>query len=338
MKIAATIFALLVAIACASAGESVKIKITDNLDFALALDNPVLMKSGEALDHIPLSVSGKEEKITFSQITRAAFSPAGRSVEISATLAGGPELKGAIADAGEYFIEGTIADGERAGNRARFPLNDVRLIENAAAVAPQVPAGMPAETEDVLWIASAPAGAEVEVMPLTKDKPPWKGFKKFGPTPIKEKVPPGEYQVRIYPNRQLVERIEEGEVPFENDGWTRAEFEKKTRILESLVYNVTKGSGKPATLIALFQPTGMDLEDFVQTLPAQQVYDFTDRKVEGILLGMHVPKKEVPTILEGLHRGGKVVWTGSNRSLMIELMPGERGWKITKRAPVKVKK
>ena len=335
MKPTAVIIALFITIASALAGDAVIIKITDNLDFTLALENPVLMKSGESLDHIPLAADGKEEKIAFSQIARAELAPMGRSIEINATLAGGRELKSTIADASECFIEGTIAEGERAGNRARFPINEVRIIENEAAAASQALAGMPAPDDDVLWIASAPAGAEIELMPLTKDKPPWKGFKKFGPAPIEAQVPPGEYAVRVYPKRELLENIEEGDIPFEHDGWARAEFEKKTRILESLIYNVTKERGKPTTLIALFQPVGMGLEEFVQTLPPQRAYDFTDRKLEGVLLGLHIPKNELPTIFEGLHRGGKVIWTGARRSIMIELLPGERGWKITQRAPVR---
>jgi len=51
-----------------------------------------------------------------------------------------------------------------------------------------------------------------------------------------------------------------------------------------------------------------------------------------VLLDRGVPETDTGIVLEALHRCGKFVWHGERRSLMVELTPGERGWRIT-RAP-----
>ena len=194
---------------------------------------------------------------------------------------------------------------------------------------------MPAPDQDVLWISSAPLGAEVFAKPFDcKAALVWKDYVRIGRTPLMRELATGKYAIKIHVPDKLATKLRpatklgEDAIPFERDSWGEVTFRKGENVIASVTYTIEKHEGKAATLIALFQRKGLTLDEVVEACPEGYSFNFDDKKLTGTLLYHEVPKADIPKILDALHRGGKIIWHGAKKSLMIELTPGPRGWRI----------
>ncbi len=330
--------------------------ITDAHDFKMKVGSlAFIVKPGEkgaaplSLDHIPLCLeNGKQANLWLAQIEKAEFSPKAKGrIEVRAVLQGeGDVVTGSIENGSKCELAGVIEEGERKGRAVRFPMAEVKSLEvhtryegGGPGALPGNIIPMPGPSEDVLWVSSVPLGAEVYAKPLGgRAAAAWKDYKRLGTTPFISKLPAGEYEVVVSVPSALAAKLRpstklgEDTNPFEPDGWGKLNFRKSENVVESMTYKIVKTAGKPATLIALFQSRGLAFDKVLEGFPPGRNFNFIDKKLEGVLLNKKVPRQEIPPILDALHRGGKVVWHGAEKSLMIELKPGERGWQITQAA------
>jgi len=325
--------------------------ITDTYDFKMKLDAlafKLKLRSGLAgkavtLDHIPLMAGGKRANLWLAQIATAKFKPkAGGQTEVSALLQGeGDMVTGVLHNTSRCFFEGKIAEGGRKGRAVRFPLAEVKALEihtkytGGARLGKGQIIPMPAPNNDVLWISSVPLGAQVFAKPFDcKAALVWKNYVQIGRTPLMRELAPGKYAVKIQVPDKLATKLRpatklgEDAIPFERDSWGEVTFRKGENVVASVTYTLEKREGKAATLIALFQRKGLTLDEVVEACPEGYSFNFNDKKLTGALLFHEVPKADIPKILDALHRGGKIIWHGAKKSLMIELTPGPRGWRI----------
>ena len=338
-----------------AAGRSVSLEatITDTYNFEMRLKD--LTFNGKPppgagtrplkFDHIRLRAGGKFRNLWLAQIATARFLSKGKGrVEVAAVLQGEGDLVGGVVEkATEYFFAGQIAAGVRKGRRVRVPLVEARALEvhtkyegttglgKAATIIP----GMPGAGQDVLWVSSVPLGAVIHVKPF--DCPAaqvWKEYLHFGKTPLMRELGPGKYAVKVRVPGTLAgvlrpsTKLGEGSIPFENDYWGEAAFRQGENVLESVTYTVIKREGKAAVLIALFQPKGLKLAEVVAGFPKGHNFHFAEKELEQALQFQRVPKADIALIIEAVQRGGKIIWHGPTKSLMITATPGPLGWKL----------
>ena len=110
-------------------------------------------------------------------------------------------------------------------------------------------------------------------------------------------------------------------------GLGEIDFSQPENVLQAVVYTVMKKQDRAATLIALFQRKGLTVPEALEDFPEGRNFNFLDEKLKGFLQYQRVPEGDAGRILEALHRGGKVIWHGQDKSLMIEITPGDPGWK-----------
>ena len=335
--------------------------ITDTHDFKMKLDAlrfKLKLRSGLAgkavtLDHIPLMAGGKRVNLWLAQIATAEFKPkAGGQTEVNALLQGeGDTVTGVVHNTSRCSFEGKIAEGGRKGRAVRFPLAEVKSLKIHTKYAGSAHLGkgqiipMPAPNEDVLWISSVPVGAQVFAKPFECNAAlVWKDDVQIGRTPLMRELGPGKYAITIHVPDKLATKLRpatklgDDAIPFERDNWGEVTFRKGENVIASVTYTVEKREGKAATLIALFQRKGLTLDEVVEACPEGYSFNFDDKKLTGTLLYHEVPKADIPKILDALHRGGKIIWHGAKKSLMIELTPGPRGWRIGGAEPPKKSK
>ncbi len=333
--------------------EGLEATITDTYDFKMNVNHltfkmkadPAAGASALKLDHIPILSGGNKRNLWLAQVATAKFSAKSKGqTSVEAVLQGqGDQVTGVVENTARCFFDARIGRGERKGRRVRFPLAEVKRLEIHTPYEAIVGPGkmgkitpMPGPNEDVVWVSSVPLGAPVFAKPLGgREAIIWREYKRLGTTPLRQKLAPGKYAVRVFVPAKLAAklrpatRLGEDASPFEPDGWGELNFRRGANVVESMTYTVVKRQGEPATLISLFQRKGLELSEVVGSFPKAHNFHFLDKKLEGVLLYQKVPKRDIPAILEALHRGGKIIWHGAKQSLMIELKPGERGWKIT---------
>ncbi len=333
----------------AAARDGLEMTITDTFDFKMRLTALKLRKKAPpgaevkemTFEHIPLLYEGKEVNLWLAQIAAAEFTTKeGGEVEVKAILQGkGDKMVGTIADPARYHFEGlTVAEG-RQGQAVRFPLLEVRMLENHTpydgAVEPATILPMPQAGEDIFWVSSVPLGAQVFVKPFDcKAAEVWKDYIRMGETPFACELGPGKYAVKVLVPQKLASELRpamklgEDANPFEHDGWGEILFRPGENIVAAVTYTVIKVEGQPATLIALFQKKGVPLEQVVESFPTGHNFNFDEKKLEGELIYQQVPKDDIALILRALRRGGKIIWHGPDKSLMLEITAGAQGWKM----------
>jgi hypothetical protein len=343
---------MLLAGAPARAADGLEATITDTFKFAVrvtALELKVKAKPGTGLpaatlDHLPLTSGSERVHVWLAQIDTATFTPKpeGR-VAVQAVLQGeGETVEGVLASSRGRFFQGTVAEGDRKGRAVRVPLAEVASLEvhtkyegavKVAKAGEILP--MPNANQDVLWVSSVPLGAEVYAKPFDCAAAKlWQTYMRIGKTPMMRELGPGKYAVKVMVPAKLAAtlrpstKLGEGSNPFEHDGWGEVHFKPNENVIASVVYTVMKREGRAATLISLFQKKGATLDEVLETFPEGHNFQFNEKKVEGALLYQQVPKADIARILEGLRRGGKIIWHGKTKSLMIDLTPGPRGFRI----------
>ncbi|MFH1730069.1 MAG: hypothetical protein ABIF82_00280 [Planctomycetota bacterium] len=325
--------------------------ITDTYDFKMKLDALAFnlkLRSGLAgkavsLDHIPLMAGDKRVNLWLAQIATATFKPkAGGQTEVSALLQGEDDVvAGVLHNTSRCSFEGKIAEGDRKGRAVRLPLAEVKALDihtkytGGARLGKGQIIPMPAPDQDVLWISSVPLGAQVFAKPFDCEAAlAWKDYVQIGRTPLMRELGPGKYAIKVHVPDKLATKLRpatklgEDAIPFERGTWGEVTFRKGENVIASVTYTLEKREGKAATLIALFQRKGLTLDEVVESCPEGYSFNFDDKKLTEALLYQEVPRADIPKVLDALHRGGKMIWHGEKKSLMIELTPGPRGWRI----------
>lgn len=327
---------LILAAGIASAAEDLSGSIIDKYDVEMKLDKLRLVKAGEgdeviALESLPMA---ENANIWLAMVREAVFTLDGQDVKVKVALqtAKREVYEDVVKDAALYWFEGVLAEGARQGNKIKIPLREAKVLNITTQFVPPVVAGeggaMPAQNENVLWVNSVPPGAEVFIKARGD-----KDFKSIGKTPVKISPAPGKIDVRIGVPKILAVTLkpqakpEDADSVFEYEGATGLGINNQNNI-EYFEYSVQKREGVAATVIAIFQKKGLTLKEALEALPAEKTYKFNEKKLEGVLLNRGIDKREVASILEGLARGGKIVWHGRDKSLIIELVPGTQGWVI----------
>ncbi len=333
----------------ATGRDGLEVTITDTFDFKMRLTAVTLRKKAPpgaetkvmTFEHIPIVREGKEVNLWLAQVATAEFAAKeGGEVEVKAVLQGkGDKMAGTIADPARYHFEGVTAADGRQGQPVRFPLLEVKALENHTpydgALEPPTILPMPRAGEDIFWVSSVPLGAQVFVKPFDcKAAEVWKDYIRMGETPFACELGPGKYAVKILVPEKLASglrpamKLGEDANPFEHDGWGEVNFRTGENVIAAVTYTVIKVEGQPATLISLFQKKGATLEQVVESFPTGHNFNFDEKKLEGDLLYQQVPKNDIALMLRALHRGGKIIWHGPDKSLMIEITAGAQGWKM----------
>ncbi len=290
-------------------------------------------------------VSGRDRlNLWISQIATAEFSQKAKGrIEVKAVLQGqGDQIAGVVEGTARCYFEGRVAEGRRKGRVARVPITEVKALKIHTVYKGVVRLGkagemipMPAPDQDVLWVSSVPFGANVYAKPFDcAAANVWKEYMYIGKTPLMRELGAGKYAVKIMVPAKLAAalrpstKLGEDTNPFEHDGWGEIHFKQNENVISSVVYTVIKTDGRSAVLISLFQRKGASLDEVVAAFPEGHNFDFSEKKLEGALLFQQIPKTDIPKLVDGLRRGGKIIWHGKTKSMMIELTPGPRGWKI----------
>ena len=334
-----------------AAADGLEATITDTLDFEMRVAELTLTvrrgaggEAGAALDHIPLMAEGKRVNLWLAQIDTAAFTAkGGGAVQVDATLQGeeGDEVSGVLSDAARYFFAAKAAEGDGKGRVVRFPLGEVkRLVVHTEYTGGRpdqigVIPPMPEPDEDVLWISSVPLGADVYAKPFDcKAALVWRDYVRIGRTPFVRELGPGTYAIKVHVPDELAQtlrpatKLGEDAIAFERDGWGEVTFRKNENVVASVTYTVEKNEGKAATLIALFQLKDQMLDEVIETFPEGDSFRVDEQAVTKALGHQQVPRADIARILSALRRGGKIIWHGETTSLLIELTPGPKGFRI----------
>jgi hypothetical protein len=348
MTRALSVAILLVLASPASARGGIDATIEDSFGFKMRLSDLVFRikpKPGsgnlpERLDHIPLDNEAEGRvNLWLSQIDTATFSPQGRTCDVKATLQGdGKTAQGTVADAANCYFEGKVANGPRKGAKAKFPIRDVKTLQShsehqavVSAVGTLLP--MPKPTEDVLYVSSVPTGAEVYAKAYKgAAAETWREYRSLGRAPLKQKVPPGTYAIKVTVPDVLAKHMQPStklgadQHPFLND-YAQPEFYTNNNVLHAVIYSVEKEPGRAATLIALFQPKGLSVKEALTIYPKGNNFQFLEKKLVEQLGYQRVPEAAHESILEALRRGGKVIWVGRKKALRFWAVPRAPGYK-----------
>ena len=346
------VLALLCLVSAAAGSGGLDATVTDTLDFKVRLtDLRLRVKPEPGLGKKPstrerfIVVSGRDRlNLWISQIATAEFRQKAKGrVGVKAVLQGqGDRVEGMVEDVARCYFEGRVAEGRRKGRTVRVPIAEVKALEIHTVYRGVVRLGkagemipMPTADQDVLWVSSVPFGANVYAKPFDcAAANVWKEYMYIGKTPLLRELGAGKYAIKVMVPAKLAAtlrpstKLGEDTNPFEHDGWGEIHFKQNENVISSVVYTVVKTDGRPAVLISLFQRKGASLDEVVAAFPEGHNFNFPEKKLEGALLYQQVPKADIPKLIEGLRRGGKIIWHGKTKSLMIELTPGPRGWKI----------
>jgi len=335
-----------------AAADAIEVTIVDTFKFEVRITGLVLKLKAQpgtgakavSQAYLPLTSGGKEMRVWLPQIKTAQFAPqAAGGTRVKAVLQGqGDQVDGVFENPQRYVFEGRVARGPRAGRPVRVPLAEVKsLVNHTPYEGVMVPGkagmvAMPAPHEDKLWVSSVPLGAEVYAKAFDcKEALVWPKYQNIGRTPLIRDLAPGKYAVKVMVPAKLAATLQPSTKlgadtnPFEYDGVGEVLSRENENVVASHTYTVVKKAGEAATVIALFQKKGLNIDEALKAFPEGHNFHFSDKKLEGRLLYYQVPKTDIPKILEALHRGGKVVWHGQTKSFIIELLPRHPWFKFS---------
>ena len=174
---------------------------------------------------------------------------------------------------------------------------------------------------DTLIVRSHPTGLKTYIIPLKEFSPyGWDSPKNLaGETPVEITLKPGEYRVFItnydvpgYSSREA------GGLKFLNDGEIDVRCAARNWVCGGKLYSIIKhhSPGKKAMLTALFYPEDQSLEDFIKTLPHEDLFDLADSRsgYEKIFHRHKIPSKDWDLLLTMLRKTGKTIWYNLDRS------------------------
>jgi hypothetical protein len=164
--------------------------------------------------------------------------------------------------------------------------------------------------EDTLVVRSFPPGHGVYAVPegvadTLLGAPPLDYL--VGATPLEIALDPGAYCVYV----------EHAPTRYRNDGiheiaLTLVELSESGLKPTAKVYHVTKEAGHQAIVTALLWPEGQSAEDFVASLPDEDLFHFSLDDVAAFLELHHIPREDWDLLLSMLNKTGKAAWYGND--------------------------
>ena len=347
LSAAPVLVALMFAAATARAETAVEATVTDIFGFELRLTELVLSRADDpeaelpaaTLEHLQLAKEDHSVILWLVSIKEATFEPAENdAMTVRAVLQEeGREVTGLLKNASRHAFEGRLPDADEDADMAHVPLVETRsLVVHTEFESPNLPTEpgdlhppMPEPDEDVLWVSSIPAGAEVWIRAVRGPSArQWRDYRRLGETPLTSRIPPGTWAVRVMVPAEIADglkpapQLDEHTNPFEHDGWEEIGFRRDAHVVASVTYNVVKRQGRAASVNALFQLKDQPLDEVVETFPSGRNFHYNVPGVMDRLRERGIPRAEVFLMLQALARGGKIVWHGEEESLMAEVTPG----------------
>jgi len=274
--------------------------------------------------------------------------PSGGAFEVAKRWAGRPLARvalgfGAIAAVIIIVLVALLCDGEDGERRGFVP----PVPDEGSPTPTPTPTPTPAPTvtppdggtgptgnPGTLWVSSIPLGGKVYVAPQGSLEagypgPPIPDESYFiGTTPLEIEMAPGEYDVAV-----KIETAEDREFAADGAAVTLTVRDGAENIIErGRIYEIVKEPDEQETVIALFQVADEPYSALLDTMPAGEwLFDFKDEVLTRELTKQGVPEAEIPTVLEILHRGGKIVLEDTGLTVVIEMMA--EGFSVSEWAP-----
>jgi hypothetical protein len=182
-------------------------------------------------------------------------------------------------------------------------------------------------TPDTLVVRSFPPGQEVYVVPEkvaqgTLGTASLTAEKYFvGHTPLEIALEAGTYHVSV--KHEPARFLDDG---VDDTVFLLIEGDENKWMPTARIYYVTKSPDHQAMVTALLWPEGQSSEEFVATLPKDELFDISKESFEQVLQRHHIPEEDWDLLLTMLRRTGKAVWYGKDPSdyLFIYLVEPDR--------------
>jgi hypothetical protein len=191
--------------------------------------------------------------------------------------------------------------------------------ETAATPVAPTPTSGPTSTPapDTLIVRSFPPGKKVYVVPEEATQGTL-GFANLnakeyfvGHTPLEVSIEPGPYCVTIE-HEPAAHLIDDG---IDNTILTMEESDEGNKwFLTGKVYDINKTPNHQAIVTALIWPKEQSAEEFIATLPEEELFEVTLESFEPVLQRHHIPTEDWDLVLTMLRRTGKAVWQGKDSS------------------------
>jgi hypothetical protein len=184
----------------------------------------------------------------------------------------------------------------------------IALLSGAGEGDSGLAAGGPTGNPGTLWVSSIPQSGRVYVAPRGSREADYPGpsipdqsYLK-GTTPLEIEIAPGDYDVVV-----IIDTGEDRE--FEGDGAKNMFISMDAAdnvVRRGSLYEILEVADEQETVIALFQVVDEPYSALLDSLPDEWLFDFNEEKVTRLLRREGVSEAEIPTVLEILHKGGKV--------------------------------
>jgi hypothetical protein len=166
---------------------------------------------------------------------------------------------------------------------------------------------------DTLVVRSFPPGHEVYVVPereaetmLGEPSPQYL----VGETPVEVVLDPGTYHV--YVKHERARFMDDG---MDNQVFTMIEGDESGWVPTARIYYITKESGHQAIVTALLWPEGQSADEFIASLPEEELFEFSLDDVAALVERHHVPEDDWGPLLSMLCKTGKGLWYGDDPSV-----------------------
>lgn len=131
-----------------------------------------------------------------------------------------------------------------------------------------------------------------------------------GHTPLEVSIEPGTYRVTIDHEPAHLLNDRESEIIF----LFTEESDENRFTPKAKIYDITKLPDHQAIVTALIWPEEQSAEEFVATLPEEELFEVSMESFEPVLQRHHIPREDWDLLLTMLRRTGKAVWYGQDRS------------------------
>jgi hypothetical protein len=163
---------------------------------------------------------------------------------------------------------------------------------------------------DVLVVRSFPSGHQAYVVPERQaETMPGDPYPEYlvGETPVEVVLEPGTYHV--YVKHERARFMDDG---MDNQVFAMIEGDGSGWVPTAKIYHVTKESGHQAIVTALLWPQGQSVEEFIASLPEEELFEFSLEDIATFVEMHHIPEEDWNPLLSMLCRTGKALWYGED--------------------------